>query len=356
MRYRWFSAFSFLTAVLLANLVTPLAPWDDMQVKHTWNAVPVNWETLGHPPAGATIDLYIALKPERESALIDALSEVSNPRHPRHVFHITLPLAPLFTCALLRFRYGEHLLKEQVAELVRPPQDTLELVRAWLLHHGIRSSSISTTHGGAWLTVTDVLVSQANQLLGASYQLYRNTKTNETIIRTVGYALPAVLHNQIQDVAPTTYFFSARVMQQTPRRRSFGPASAQAVSVTARSSRLTVTPSYLRWLYSTNAYVPAATDQNKLGVVGFWDESPSQEDLTRFTTTIDTHAAGAAFTVVHVNGGEYHPNNPNDRSNTDVQYSAAMGYPTPVIFYSVGALGDPFLQFLDYMIRQPDVP
>lgn len=100
----------------------------------------------------------------------------------------------------------------------------------WLVDHGTRSSSISTTHGGAWLTVSDVLMSQANQRLGASYQLYRNSKTNETIIRTVGYALPwhAVLHTQIQGIAPTTYFVSVRVMQQALRRCSFGPVPAQA--------------------------------------------------------------------------------------------------------------------------------
>jgi tripeptidyl-peptidase-1 len=87
----------------------------------------------------------------------------------------------------LRFRYGEFLSAEQVAEIVRPNPDTLELIHAWLEYHGIRSSSISTTHGGGWLTVADMLVSQANKLLGASYQLYRNSKTNDTIVRTVGY-------------------------------------------------------------------------------------------------------------------------------------------------------------------------
>ena len=69
--------------------------------------------------------------------------------------------------------------------------------------------------------------------------------------------------------------------------------------MTARESRPGVTPTYLRWLYSMYEYVPAATDQNKLGVVGFWDEYLSQQDLTRFTTTIDTYlAGGAVFTVV----------------------------------------------------------
>ena len=48
------------------------------------------------------------------------------------------------------------------------------------------------------------------------------------------------------------------------------------------------------------------------------------------------------------------PNNPNPVSNVKVQYSAAMGYPTLLVFYSVGGLGDPFLQFLSYLIRQPE--
>ena len=126
----------------------------------------------------------------------------------------------MYRCSF--FRYGAHLSKEQVAELVRPHPDTLELISSWLAHHGVRFSSISRTHGGAWLTITNVLVSQANKLLGASYQLYRHAETNSTIMRTVGYALPAVLHAHIRAVAPTTYFTSTRMLRrQTSRRRSF---------------------------------------------------------------------------------------------------------------------------------------
>jgi tripeptidyl-peptidase-1 len=186
---------------------------------------------------------------------------------------------------------------------------------------------------------------------------------NEMIIRTVGYALPTALHTQILDVAPTTYFVSARVMQQTPHRRSFGPE--QAVSgklVTARAGPNIrpflngAIPSDLRWLYRTDAYAAAAPNQNKLGVVGVGHDYASHQDLTRFTTTIDAYAAGAAFTVVQVSlsGGGYDPNNPSPVSNLQVQYAAAMGYPTPLIFYSVGGFGDPFLKFLGYMVGQPD--
>jgi hypothetical protein len=87
-----------------------------MQVKYTWHAVPVNWEAQGHPPASTRINIHIALRPERESALIDAVSE-GDPWHPRHVHssarafvHVTSPFQ--MWCIA-------HLSAEQVAELVR---------------------------------------------------------------------------------------------------------------------------------------------------------------------------------------------------------------------------------------------
>ncbi|KAH8989059.1 subtilisin-like protein [Lactarius akahatsu] len=316
MRYHWLYALSFLTATPLADFATPLAPWRDMQVKHTWNAVPANWETLGCPPAGTTIDLYIALNSRHDDALIDALYEVSDPKHPR---------------------YGAHLSKEQVAELVRPHPDTLEL---------------------------------ANQMLGASYQLYRHATVNDTIIRTVSYALPDVLHAHIQAVAPTTYFASARTLRQAPRRRPVEAATALAEAETASSKPVTVlssragrvTPSQLRWMYKTFAYVPVATDRNTLGVFGFQKQYPSENDLTTFMSNFATMCSPPL-----VNGGEYDPNTPGIGANIDVQQASAMAYPTPIIFYSVGGTGeisdsgepmpgDVYLESLDYLLQKTDIP
>ena len=223
------------------------------------------------------------------------------------------------------------------------------------------------THGGAWLTVTDVPVSQANQLLGASYQLYRNSKTNDTMIRTVGYALPAVLHTHIQAVAPTTYFSTTREMLQTPRRRSFGAAHAQAAPgnlVTGRAGhapQLTVKPSLLRWIYETEGYTPKAIDRNKLAVVGFGDEFPSQQDLNRFLTEFDTSAVGTTFTVEQVNGGRYDEESPGEQANADVQYAGTLAFPTPLTFYSAGGGQDPgpgdgVLELLNFFLDQPEVP
>src|SRR6266702_8220984 len=189
------SFLSILAATLLGGLATPLAPHGDrMRVKHAWDAVPENWENLGHPPHATTIALHLALKSHNENALIDALYEVSDPKSLKYVSPLPIRTRVYPPVPLSRHRYGAHLSKEQVAELVAPHPETLELVNSWLEHHGVSSSSISTTHGGSWLTLTGVPVFQANELLGASYQLYQHAGTNDTILRTVGYALPTVLH------------------------------------------------------------------------------------------------------------------------------------------------------------------
>ncbi|KAH9023674.1 hypothetical protein EDB85DRAFT_2183542 [Lactarius pseudohatsudake] len=101
------------------------------------------------------MDLHIALKSKREGALVDAL------------------------------------LKERVAEIVAPRPDTFEFVNSWVKQHGVPSSMISMTHGGSWLTVGGVRVSQDNDLLGTSY---RHPAANSTVPRTIGYGFPAELH------------------------------------------------------------------------------------------------------------------------------------------------------------------
>ncbi|KAF8256699.1 peptidase S8/S53 domain-containing protein [Lactarius quietus] len=385
MRCPWLTVLSVLSAVPLANFATPPSSiWGDIQVKHTWNSVPASWENLGPPPTGATIDLYIALKPNRENALIDTLHEVSNPEHPRRVVFTTLPLVLFltFTLTLPRVRYGAYLSKEQVAELVAPHQDTIELVHSWLEHYHVPPSSISRSHGGGWLTITAVPVSQADELLHASYRIYKPTGINETetILRTVSYALPAVLHPHIQMVAPTTLFVSPLTPLQKPSHNLSSEGAAMVANVTSDSDKLVrellrrdyppdvVTPAILRDLYRTADYVPTAMVRNSLGILGLGNEYPSPTDLQMFMTTYRTDATAAApFIVVQLNGGGYDSSQPGKEANMDTQYASAMAYPTPQVFYSTaGNLrssadgfpvpDDPYLVWLDNLLNLLNIP
>ncbi|KAH8991285.1 subtilisin-like protein [Lactarius akahatsu] len=334
MRYRWIPLIFLLSTAPLGGIAT--SPWGDMRSKHSWKTIPENWESLGLPPTDTMIDLYIALKPYRENALIDALNEVSDPRHPR---------------------YGVHLSREQVADIVAPHPDTVQLVHSWLEHHRVTSSSVSVTHGGSSLTVTGVSVSQANDLLGASYELYTHTKTNETIVRTLGYSLPVVLHGHVQTVAPTTFFSSPLTQWQTPRKRS-GVAAMRPGKSPSRRDDADVTPAFLRWLYSTVAYVPSAMDRNTVGVTGYNQEYPSPADLTSYMRKYRPDGIDATYVVESVNGGEYDPNNPGEEANVNIQLSEGMTYPTPQIFYSTKASpnGDSFLAWLNAVLSKQNVP
>lgn len=104
MRYTRPSVLSVLAAAPLGCLTSPRTTlWDDIRVRHTVNVTMANWEALGTPPAGTTIDLYIALKAQHESALTDALYEVSTPGHPQYVYGAPL-LTPVLTSATSPFQ------------------------------------------------------------------------------------------------------------------------------------------------------------------------------------------------------------------------------------------------------------
>ncbi|KAH9059179.1 subtilisin-like protein [Lactarius vividus] len=335
-----FFVLSALAAALLGGRATPLAPrWNETKVKHAWNTIPDNWVDLGHPSAGTTIDLHLSLKSHDENALIDALYEVSDPDHPR---------------------YRAYLSKEQVADLVAPHPDTLELINSWLDHLGVHPSSVSRTLG-SWLTLTGVPVSRANDILGASYQLYNHLETNHTVLRTISYSIPAALHEHIHTIVPTTYFGSppteGRKLRMHPNSTVWARAEAGPEdSVEVLSSRdLTgyVSPSYVRWLYNTLGYRPAAVDRNVIGIAGYDEQYPSPRDLGLFMTEFRTDGEDATISVVQVRGGGNDPDTPGIEANLDTQYAVAMTYPTTSVFYSTGGAletFDPFFNFVTYIL------
>ena len=206
---------------------------------------------------------------------------------------------------------------------------------------------------------------QAGELLRASYQVYRHTGTNDTILRTIGYALPAVLHQHVRTVVPTTYFASKGTLSPTSRRRPI--AVTEDWEVRNLKSPL-ITPSELRSLYKTAAYEPNARGRNKLGLLGHQDEYPSEEDLNLFMSNLRSDGVHADYTVVKINGGGYDPRHPGIEGNLDMQYAQAMAYPTPHVFYSVGgqiagipesnkpAEDDQWFAWLEYLIEEPEVP
>ena len=208
-------------------------------------------------------------------------------------------------------------------------------------------------------------VPQANDILGASYQLYHHAETNDTVVRTVSYSLPDSLHGHIQTVAPTTYFGSPRTQWNKPRiySRAANAAREKEELVTALSSREEyVTPAYLRWLYKTMGYEPAAVGKNAIGIVDYSVDYPNQLDLQAFMEEYRTDGEKATFipVIAQLDLKNYDPtrSQPGFEANLDLQLAEAMTYPTPNIFYTtgggaIGTTADPYIAWLDFMFKQP---
>ena len=259
-------------------------------------------------------------------------------------------------------------------ELVAPHPETLNLVTSWLEHNGVPLSSISPTHGGGWLTVADVPVSQANELLGASYQFYYHAGRNDTILRTAVYALPAALHVHVQTVVPTTAFTSTRLLQQTPRRHSGeaavpNAASGEPVEMLSGRQAGVIKPSVLLSLYNIDTYVPPAVANSRLGIVGFDDESPNLKDQSLFMRRFRRNARTEIVTFEPI-FPTVRKGYANKRTNMFAQFAAAITYPIPITFYrNTGkqlstlyhqkvhpGAGDAIEQWLKYTVDQPSNP
>ena len=104
---------------------------------------PSGWIQHSRAPADHKIELRIGLPQPNFHVLEQHLYEVSDPFHSR---------------------YGEHLSKQEVEELVAPHPESIENVMEWLASHGLGESDIQKSPAGDWVYVT-VPVVLAEKLL-----------------------------------------------------------------------------------------------------------------------------------------------------------------------------------------------
>jgi hypothetical protein len=202
--------FSFLTVSLvlvLGRLQPSLAvphPSENASVPKLKESIspPLNWIDLGRPSPVGLITLRVALPQARFSELERQLYEISDPQHAR---------------------YGQHLLKEQVEELVRPKRSSVEAVDAWLAEHGIpEGESIQRSRAGDWVTIR-VPIAQAEKMLDTV-----SPSAHPFLPAIPGFSLYSQLHRPL-------------CLRMTRRSSTFGSMPSMATCSSAR--RTTAFPS-----------------------------------------------------------------------------------------------------------------
>lgn len=138
-----------LSSLLLATSCLALST--ELKVKEAVE-VPRGWSKLQRAPSSNTLSLRIALPQPNFEALEKQLYEISDPAH---------------------HRYGKHLSKEEVEELVAPHSTSLDAVNAWLKEHGFSETDYERSAAKDWITLT-VPVSMAEKMLGAVSVFFRD--------------------------------------------------------------------------------------------------------------------------------------------------------------------------------------
>jgi tripeptidyl-peptidase-1 len=330
---------------------------------------PHNWIDLGRAPPARAIPLRIALPQTRFDELERHLYETSDPSHAR---------------------YGQHLLKEHVEELVKPPSHSVDAVDAWLAQYGITRELIRRSPAGDWITV-NVPVMLAEEMLDTEFHVWKHAIDGDVLIRTTQYSLPEYLHSHIELVQPTTYFSRSKAMSTTfhslnisvilpgidvsigsnPPGNSGGPNPPSVLTDPYFNISCSeyITVSCLLQLYNANSYTPAATKKNSIGVTGYLGQFANVADLQNFYSKERPAAKNSTFNTVLIKGGQ----NSQDldkvgpEANLDTQFAFGLTYPTPGTFYSTGGsppftpdvttpnnTNEPYDDWLQYMATLPD--
>ncbi|KAF7344006.1 Family S53 protease [Mycena venus] len=330
-------ATSFFASLLLLATAKPLGP--HTMVVHESRAAPAEgFVQSAAAPAEQELTLRIALKQTNIAGLQTELYKVSDP-------------ASKF--------YGQHLTLEEVAEFVKPTDETLAAVSSWLSGNNIDAKPV--TPAGDMLEIK-IPVSQANDLLSAEFSVFTHIETGKTFIRTLQYSLPAPLTQHVEFFHPTTIF--APPLASRPKFVAASPAkrATPGSDDLPGSCTSTMTPACLQELYGIPT-TPATQKSNTLGVAGFIDQWANQADLTTFLTSLRTDInSSTTFALETLDGGS----NPQNRSQAgveadlDTQYTIGIATGVPVIFISAGDDNpdglNGFLDMIILLINDPSRP
>ncbi|KAJ4289272.1 hypothetical protein N0V88_007023 [Collariella sp. IMI 366227] len=325
-----------ITMSLYSTLVFAAAA--SARVMHELAAVPAGWEHRHAASPDDTVFLRVALKhnPGIDSALDQAVLDMSTPGHPN---------------------YGLHMTRDELRSFTAPSDAAVTTVTDWLLRYGIQP-----TVDHDWISFTTG-VETANKLL--------DTDVPDHIAAHVDLVQPTTRFGHLA-ARKSAIFDLHRFVEDYEDAISSEKDTAVAADSTAPAEcGLLVRPDCLKSLYNIN-YTAMRAD-NKVAFASFLEEYARYDDLKEFTEKYlpDSDLAAATFSVELINGGLDDQSSSSDASeaNLDAQYLYSISHPIPMVEYSTAGRGplvptasqptppgsnEPYLEFLLYMASLPD--
>lgn len=193
-------------------------------------------------------------------------------------------------------RYGQHLKRDELKNLIKPREESTKAVLSWLEESGVSADDIKDD--GEWITF-HAPVERAESMLSTTFKTYQNqVRRDVKRIRSLSYSVPKVIRDHIDLIEPTTRFGQIKAERSNVLTQEAAPFSIAAVNATCNTA---ITPACLKDLYNFADYKIDPNGPVRLGVSGFLEQLARFADLDKFVSTFAPNA-GSNFSVVAVNG------------------------------------------------------
>ncbi|KAJ7051989.1 family S53 protease-like protein [Mycena amicta] len=312
-------------ALLIAAILLAVAagPPRDMAVQESRETPGAGFVDSGPAPGSHQLKLRVQLKSNNLAGLEEALYAASDP-----------------ASAL----YGQYLTADNVADFVKPSDETLQNVTEWLQENHIDFSAISPAKDTLQIILP---VSEANKLLSTNFSVFTHVESGQTSVRTLEYSIPATLFPHIDLIYPTTSFARLRAAPQFNAVKANQHVERRDIPT---NCNLAITPTCLQDIYSIPT-TPATQPTNQIAVAGFLKQYANNQDLEDFLEQLRPDMNPATnFEFVSLDGG-INPQAPMDagvEANLDIQYTVGLATGVPVQFISVGLItSDGVAGFID---------
>ncbi|KAK2861245.1 Tripeptidyl-peptidase sed2 [Arthroderma sp. PD_2] len=333
---------------LLATVaVAKPTSWSSHKIVEHLESIPEGWSKVGAADPSAVIDFWLSIERETPEDLYKAIYDVSTPGHAR---------------------YGKHLKRDELDDMLRPRAETSEGIMKWLTHGGVSPQKIRDE--GDWIRFS-TSVKTAEQLMNTKFHVFKDKISAVSRIRTLEYSVPASISPHVQMIQPTTLFGRQKPQNSLILRPVTTDLEMSVEEFAAANCRSLVTTACLRELYGLGDRVAKSRDDNRIGVSGFLEEYAQYRDLDLFLSRFEPSAKGFNFSEGLIAGGKNTQGGPGSstEANLDMQYVVGLSNKAKVTYYSTAGRGplipdlsqpdqasndnEPYLEQLRYLVKLP---
>ena len=195
-------------------------------------------------------------------------------------------------------RYGQHLKRHELRDLVKPRAESTATVMEWLAMSGVEERDVH--NDGEWISF-HAPVKRAEEMMSTSFKIYQSTaRPDVKRIRSLSYSVPRAVVGHIDTIQPTVRFGHIRAERSNVFIQEEVQFSVAALNTTQCNAA--VTPACLADLYNYASYKVDPKASVTIGVNGFLKQYARYADYDLFVAKFSPSAVGSNFSFTSVNG------------------------------------------------------